>query len=236
MTLQVAMVGTDGVLLASDTLWSETRQEMISGKAQHSRHTYGRTKIFVDEKRNVAVSFARNMETSRRAAELIASDVREAQWESPETIIEEIAFRAIESLPQNRFDVNCLIVSPNMRVFQLEMEQRFTPEGQQDHPSCCEHTDKAVAGDTFSPALYLMEQYYEPRPIHTLAPLASQIIFAGAKLSPDRIGGLEIVLCDKSGVHRLPVDSIRELQSSAQKQDKRLREALTGRLRNRVLS
>jgi hypothetical protein len=216
MTLQVALVGTDGIVLASDTKWSETRQV---------RHTYNRTKIEINYERRIAVSYARNMDSSARAAKDIANKITDEQWDSPQLRIEEIAEEAMQSLPYNIRDLNCLIVSPRMKLFRLEMTQDLSKGAFEARPSCWESTDKAPAGDETNAALFWGERYYERRPIRTLVPLAAYLINAGNKLSPDRIEGLEIVLCEPAGIRRLSEDSIRALQSMANGLDEHLRSA-----------
>jgi hypothetical protein len=218
MTLQVGFVGIDGVVLASDTKWSERQREI--------RHTFGRRKITINEEQRVAVSAARNMDSSMKAAREIADGIKGNDWMSPELRIQDIALKAIESLPYNVRDVNCLIISPRLRLYRLEMVTDLNIS-EQAMPMCAEHSDKACAGDTLNNALFWGERYYQRQPICKLIPLAAYLINAGGKLSPDRIGGLEIVICDKKGVHRLPDDSINELQAMAEGLDSSLLTSLS---------
>lgn len=51
MTLQVALVGSDGVLLASDTKYGMTNKY---------RHTFVATKIRIDRERGIALAYAGN--------------------------------------------------------------------------------------------------------------------------------------------------------------------------------
>jgi len=218
MTLQVGLVGTDGVVLASDTKWSERSRREI-------RHTFDRSKITVNFEQRIAVSAARNMESSMRAARKIADEIKTEEWTSPELRIQEIAEQAMNSLAYNVRDVNCLIVSPQLRLYQLETtidlgvsEQRI--------PICAEHTDRACAGDDLNNALFFGERYYKRQSTSELVPLAAHLIITASKLSPDRIDGLEIVVCSKNGFSYLPEASIRELNSMSDRLDAYLRESL----------
>jgi len=74
MTMQVGMVGTDGVILASDTKWTDTRE---------LRHTFGSSKIKLTADRRVAITCARNMETSCRMAEWILAELSDEQRKNP---------------------------------------------------------------------------------------------------------------------------------------------------------
>jgi len=68
--------------------------------------------------------------------------------------------------------------------------------------------------------------YYERRPIRTLIPLAAHLVFSAAALNPVSIGGLEIVLCDDSGIHRLPAADIAELEQKSKQLHQKLRKSL----------
>jgi len=71
------------------------------------------------------------------------------------------------------------------------------------------------------------ERYYQRRPIRELLPLASFLIVAAAKLNTAMIGGLEIVLCDAFGLHRLPDASIRDLESRVNRLDETIQASLS---------
>jgi hypothetical protein len=56
MTMQVGMVGTDGLLIASDTQWTKNR-ELV-------RHSIDSTKFNINHDCGIAISRARSMETA----------------------------------------------------------------------------------------------------------------------------------------------------------------------------
>lgn len=214
MTMQIGMVGTDGIVLASDTKWTDT---------QKVRHTFNSTKIKVNHERGIAVSYARNMETSRRVADRIISDLRSADWEHPIQPIEEIGAKVLATAGERK-DAQCLILfaKPSPRLFLFQ----FGTLNGQPSSLCEEMSTTGIAGDNVNPAIFWSERYYQARPVHSLVPLAAQLIVAASKLNPGAIGGLEIVLCDASGFHRLSKDSIRELESKAEERDRNLGELL----------
>jgi hypothetical protein len=220
MTLQVAFKGSDGVVLASDTKWSETREV---------RHTYNRTKLTINYERHIVASAARNMDTATTTALGIVTKITDDQWAAPELHIQRIAEEAMQDLPIDQSyglrDLNCLVVSPTLRLFQVEVTTDLSVG---NVPTCWEQDDRAIAGDTKNASLFWAEPYFKRRqPMRTLIPLAAHLIVAGNKLSPDRIEGLEIVVCDRSGVRRLSDDSISDLLSVANETDEKLQALFT---------
>jgi hypothetical protein len=220
MTMQVGMVGTDGIILASDTKW------MYTGTV---RQTSSSSKIRINDKRTVAIACARNMENSVSIADNIIAELKDDKdWEYLILPIEAIA-RQVLSLPgdpaSERNDAQCLIVSrsPNLQLFFLQIA---VVNRQAGTPLCQKVKDKAVAGDNVNAAVFWSERFYKPTPIRTLAPLASHLIVAASKLNPAAIGGLEIVLCDNSGLHRLSDESVWKLDSKANELDKNLEASL----------
>jgi uncharacterized alpha-E superfamily protein len=213
MTLQVGLFGTDGIVLASDTSWASQNSKV--------RYTTSRSKIVVNHERRIAVSFARNMESSEKAANAISSQITDEQWESPKSRIEELVTKAIHSLPHNRADANCIVVSatPELRLFNVDMSVDLS-KGTEARPLCWEHSDKAFAGDEINPSVYWAERYYERIPVSQLLPIAVQIITNAGKLSPDRIRGLEVVVCQDAEFRRLSESDIEGLISWSNSLDK----------------
>src|SRR5262249_5822525 len=76
MTMQVGMVGTDGIVLASDTKWVEH----TLGAA---RNIYDKTKIKISDERGIAISYARNMETAGPVADSIIAELTDSEMLTP---------------------------------------------------------------------------------------------------------------------------------------------------------
>lgn len=213
MTMQVGIVGTDGVLIASDTKWMNT-PSMVRGSGDDVRHSFNSSKIIISESRGIAVSCARNMETARHVANKIISELKDEEW--PILPIEEIGTQVLSSAGE-RDDAQCLIIfaRPIPRLFLFQFAMVNGKWG----PLCQKMNTKAVAGDNVNPAIFWAERYYQRRPIRELAPLAAQVIIAAGKLNPGAISGLEITLSDAAGIHRLSDESIRGLESMANELD-----------------
>jgi hypothetical protein len=204
MTMQVGMVGTDGILLASDTRWMNTYLGL--------RQTGGSSKIRISHQRGIAISCARNMETGFAVADEIIAKLRDKDWKYPELAMEGMASRILGQSGE-RQDIQLLIVllTPIPRLFFL----RVGKVGVETKPLCMRESKKAVAGDNVNAAVFFTERYYAEKPIRELVPIAAQLIVAAAELNPGAIGGLEILLCDTSGFHQLSDVSIRELETQA---------------------
>src|SRR5882724_9552131 len=110
------MVGTDGVLIASDTRW--TNSPILMDKAKGGRHTFDSPKIITNHVRGIAISCARNMETARHVAEEIISGLKDEDRENPTQAIEAIGTKVLRSARKRR-DAHCLIAFtlPTPRLF-----------------------------------------------------------------------------------------------------------------------
>jgi hypothetical protein len=146
MTMQVGMLGTDGVLLASDTKY------MNQGSGV--RHSFNASKIMFNRERGIAISRAHHMETAKRVADAIVSDLKDSEREAPITPIERIASRVIDPAG-NRKQVECLIafVKPSPRLFYLQ-------SGLVDLDVHCEQVNGAInTGDKENPAIFWREHH-----------------------------------------------------------------------------
>jgi hypothetical protein len=203
--MQVGMVGTDGVLIASDKRWMER-----SGTVWN---TYNTSKFVLDHEKGLAISCANCMVTAEVIANriILSDDWVAGYWQ--------IARDAIASSGTGR-DAHCLIASakPSPRLFSLQIVN--TPRGLE--PVCKAIEDKRFAGDDKNPAIYWAERYYALRPIEELVPIAAYMILAASKLNPAGIDGLEIVLCNAFGVHLLPVEQIAALTAHSKDLESKL--------------
>jgi hypothetical protein len=92
----------------------------------------------------------------------------------------------------------------------------------------------AIAGDNVNPAIFWSERYcirLPLQPIQTLIPLAAHLITAASKLNSLAINGLEIVLCNESGCHRLSDEAIKELTAQASEWDDQIGALFTSHTR-----
>jgi hypothetical protein len=228
MTMQVGMVGTDGVLIASDT---QRMNEIawvprITKKQSEVRHTFGSKKIIVSYAKQMAISSAKIMNTAERIANAIFSQLGDDEMAYPVRPIERIGAFAIEHLTDERRTAQCLIAIAfplPARLYSFELEADLDLSGKAIcKPVCREIESSVAAGDQVNPAVFWKERYYERQPVEKLIPLAAHLVVSANKLNKASIEGLEIIFCDTAGVHRLSRKSILELETQANRWDEQI--------------
>jgi hypothetical protein len=226
MTMQVGMVGTDGVLIASDTQWTENQTSV--------RWSSNRTKFKIDHEYGIAVSLAASMETAGRMADEIISAYRQDENLVPtdQSFIAEIEAKVLSSVEPGREPAHCFFASvrPNPKLHLFKVVKLPVPSGENRWGIVCfEVPTRTFAGDTQNSAIFWGERYY-PRmpkiPIKNLIRLAAHLIVTARFLHSAGISGLEIVLCDVSGIHRVPDESLAELEMQSIERDRSVGESL----------
>ncbi|HVZ59202.1 MAG TPA: hypothetical protein VG892_00300 [Terriglobales bacterium] len=221
MTIQIGLLGNDGILLAGDTRC--TNNPPLYEVHRGLRVGYNATKIISSHEQKIAIACARNLETARHIAnEIISSSMTEEEWLSPILRIEEIGARVLAKA-DGRNDAHCLIAKMGAQP-RLFLFMYATVNGEPGKPLCEEITTNAVAGDNMNAAIFWVDRYYEKKPIRSLIPMAAQFVVMAGKLNSGVINGLEMVLCDANGVHRLSAESIATLERQADEWDKKISE------------
>lgn len=222
MTIQVGMVGTDGVLIAGDTQWT-AMPKLIDTYWAAGRHGYNASKIKVNHTRGIAISCAMDMGTACAIADKIMVELKDENFAFPEAIVQEIAMSVYLRTSEKR-QAHCLIALPRPQP-QLFLFQ-FVTDGEQWSPQCERMHSKAFCGDTVNAAIFWGEHYYKKLPVEQMSPLAAHLVVCAGKRNTAMISGLEIVFCTTSGCRRLSDDSIRDLQTKAEEWDKSFGEVL----------
>jgi hypothetical protein len=220
MTVQVAMVGTDGIVLAGDTRHSI--KPRFEGAA--ARYGYGSTKIRIDDEGKIAVCCAMDMVAAKRFADRILSElINEGPTTNRERRIKEIGIEVADGLCGGR-DIECLIAFADS----LTTFYRFRFMGADREASVDQIFDAAPAGDTVNSAIFWRMRYYTRLPISQLIVLASHLVVSAGELNTAMIDGLEIVLCDSNGFRRLSQDENREWADRAIERGKRIGDLVLG--------
>lgn len=222
MTIQAGMVGTDGILIASDTLW--TLDPLRTNRTTGARVRFNASKIVVNHSTGVAASFARNMTTSRELAQRIIVSLTSDKISQPIEHIEKIGDQVL-SVVGKRTDAHCLIAClyPKPRLFLFN----YAEVNGQWGPYCLEMESSAIAGDNINNAIFWAERYYRKAPVTELAALAAHLVVSAHHLASGTIGGLEIVLCTADGIRRLSPESIEMLRAQANKWDAEIGEMIS---------
>jgi hypothetical protein len=218
MTMQIGMVGSDGIVLASDTRWTKepakSKAEVTLGRAV--RYGANGTKIKVTEGKEIAVSYA----ADRQSAGFVAEEIIAKLTGGTDPII---AVQEVFDARRRWHHVQGFIVltQPAMQLFRFEIAQN----NRRWYPSCEPVTlGYDVAGDVTNAAIYWAECYPEILTIDQLIPLAAHLIVCSHRLNTAGISGLEIVRCDASGIRQLSPESTRELMRKANEWDGTIRD------------
>lgn len=226
MTMQVGMVGTDGILIASDTKWYGT-PTLPPDKLWHGgRASFHSPKIKISYTRGMAISQAMNMETAEHVAEELIRTLSDDDFVNPINHIRTIGKRVLDQANAFRQEAHCLIMLtrpvPQLLIFAFAVEEGMRT------PVCRKMDSIAFAGDNVNPAIFLAERYYKKAPIKSLIPLAAHLILAASALNNGAIGGLEIVFCDESGLHRISNESVQALESWSMATDRKIESLFLG--------
>jgi len=222
MTMQIALVGASGIVLASDTRWANNETTV--------RHTGGASKINSDK--SVAIACARRMAIATRIADDLFDEFADKDWALVQLRSVEIAARVLDAAPRrsanDTLDFQCLIVTTNPSLAAYHLCGGGVM-ALQTHPTCQQIGNCQIAGDHINPAVCWSERYYWRsrlpdglREVRQLVPLAAHLILSAAQLNRDSIDGLEIVIGDKGGVRRLPDGSIEKLRSDSESWDRQI--------------
>jgi hypothetical protein len=217
MTMQVAMIGTDGIVLASDTQCTVSPSGMHD-IAEGGTHTRGESKIRINENKRLAVSCASDMVNSAQIADAIISDFPILKDALPQT--REARMWEIGNTLAAEHHIQCIIVfaDPIPDMYFLEFARN------QGIRSCRQMINKVAAGNTVNAAVYWQEAYYSQRPISHLVRLAAHQVVAASKLGFPGIGGLEIMVCDASGIDIWDEERNRKLELETEVRHERIGE------------
>jgi len=205
MTLQVGMVGSDGIVLASDTRWFVNC--LTSGGAWQVSDA---SKIKIAPSGRLAVAYCREMWAARGMADALLAELNPDE-ENLESRIEAICSRVLSS--RSWTEAECIVIVagtvPRLYFFQS------TRNGER---WCNRQFTHIHAGDGVNPATFLTVAYYDASlPISQLSYLAAQVVVSAGKLLPQTIHGLEIVHCTTDGIVKLPESQNRVFEMRALK-------------------
>jgi hypothetical protein len=204
MTLQIGMLGLDGVIIAGDTRVSvptlaSTDAPWISFDGQ---------KIHISKSGRIAVSCAHDLQSGSRVAEAIFAQMTHGDHPGCEREIEELGAAAAQGR-----DIQCMVAFadplPSIYIY------THAKVGDSQLNDCQRIISCAPAGDCRNPAAFWGMTYYKQLPIDKLKRLAACMVVAGGKLNSAMIGGFEMVLCTKGGCVRVDEASTKELERQA---------------------
>jgi hypothetical protein len=204
MSLQIGMLGLDGVIIAGDTRVSVP----TLASADAPWMSFDGQKIHISKSRRIAVSCAHDLQSGSRVAEAIFAQMTHGDHPGCEREIEELGAAAAQGR-----DIQCMVAFadplPSIYIY------THAKVGDSQLNDCQRIISCAPSGDCRNPAAFWGMTYYKQLPIEKLKRLAACMVVAGGKLNSAIIGGFEMVLCTKGGCVRVDEASTKELERQA---------------------
>jgi hypothetical protein len=217
MTLQVALVGTDGIVVASD--------KKVNLLNQNFNTTAIRSKILINSDRKIAACWSGEQSPSYSLAEHIVLKMNDADLQFPYHPLrmasnEILSRRGIHGEEYGSAEVVVITIQNEPKAYEITAAR--------DRCDCFEAPDKIVKGHIANPALFFTERFYERLPISALLPLAAHAIVTAGKINPRGIEGLEIIRCTNDGFNPLSNSEITDLIEWSDKFDQKIRRLVQG--------
>jgi len=226
VTFQIGMVGSDGVLLASDTLCTHLH---IADGAIRTGTTSNSPKIQIENAKGIAYCWSGD-EFGRIAVATISDLFREGSRTDIRSFLRECGVQAVNragdqrsvnpTTPLSSCEVLVAIRSENNYMSLWSLRMLNTVE-HQFFPAVERVTTKAVTGDAVNSAVFFSENYFSrfcTLPIAELVPLAAHTVLMAGRLSSG-VGGLQIVLCRGDGFTELGSNEISAIEEQAANRD-----------------
>jgi hypothetical protein len=213
MTFQVALVGSDGVLLASDRRY--TRQDTC-------RSSFQSDKIFVSPKGDISCCSAGDEiaeEVGVEFLKMLSADGTDVEFRGR---LESMARSTIAARRSYARGMLLLVRNgpsgPGLWSVTVSIDETM-PGREIARPI----SDKFCQGDKANSASFFGEAYFPKKhatvPIANMRTLAAHAVLMAGKTNPCYIEGLEIVECRKDGFTKLPPKEIADLAERSAKID-----------------
>ncbi len=213
VTMQIGMIGKDGIVLASDKKWSTTWLKGDRPKIQELRDEHSDSKILLSPTGNLAVCCADDMIAATHVAQKVISG-----W-NPETDDPQCSAlkTLVEPLCSHR-SFQCLVASTRPAPSLLCISHDWRIE---DRPLLTRALDRICAGDRANAAKFWHLRYYDHNlPTQKLFSLAAQLITDAAVLNSGIIGGFDLAVSEGGVFRRIPKQECDSLAEIAQQRSK----------------
>lgn len=210
MTMQVAMIAADGIVVASDMKWV-TPGDDRRGPFRHSEY---KSKIKVD--REIAICCAgEDMGSSTQVADEILLHWREGEGDEVQRIR-----RIVTPLFKKR-SIECLvaIAAPNKKLIYILGAKVAVGAGAKTEwrLTIAPVHRFQTAGDQANAAKFWLRYYDASLSVQELKRLAAHLVVEAVNFNNAMIGGLEVVESDSSGFTCLSDDKCQQLEAEAKK-------------------
>lgn len=219
MTFQVALVGTDGIVLAGDRL-ADTPVPGLQTQFDSG--------ILIDDRKHLTVACG-GEELSQAVGERILSGPEILEHEYPYAPMERLA-RSVQEEVRARRGRFAEPRGQLIAVTQRRLDRVFymTLGEQQCYLSV--RDDHAVIGREQTAAKLVVEHFYRKAPVSELVFLAAHAVLCASRRNSQPIDALEVVTCRHNGVERLPQEKLSQLVAYSEALAERIRQELTGNL------
>jgi len=202
MTLQVAIVATDGIVVGSDRLIRNT-EPYLNCKTL----TYQGSKIFRDDSRRVMACWSGENPSKEFAKAVISLPDEQLQNLAA---LHELADR-IFAQESEKFGVG--FGHSEVLLVMARALDRINPVRVQGTSVCFPIYNKVIAGNTALPSVYFVERFFrEGLTMEQLTPLIAHMISDAGRAKDSGVEGLEIVYCSEAGLRPLDRKQISELE------------------------
>jgi hypothetical protein len=213
VTFQIGMVGSDGVLLASDRL--------VTRFIPH-RATSEIVKIVVREDLGLAYCCSGDDSFANRVRIILDAHLGKKAIPIESHLSEgiEVARRG-GNLGQGSVLI-AYLTPRKVYLYQLEMTQK-PPD------FACAVLDRWSIGDQTNAAVFFSEQYLPkspPPPVASLVSLAAHTVLMAHARNPTGVGGLDITVCTMDGFYSLPEKELSALRQKSSALDSDIRSRL----------
>ena len=235
MTFQIGMVGSDGILLASDTLCTNIHASNAVA-LDGTRTSFDAPKIQIEKAKGIAYCWSGD-ELGRILVNQISDLVNGLRTDmrvflsmcSQEAIHRAAVIRAANpAVPIGSCEVLLAIQTGSTSVSLwktriVQSQNQFIP------PTIEPIITKAITGDAVNAAAFFAEKYF-PRfrklPVQDLIRLAAHVVLMAGKLNSAGVGGLQIVVCRGSGFTELTTEEISSLVEQSSRLDSEIAERI----------
>lgn len=221
MTMQVAMIGSNGIVLASDMKWVTRLDADWRGP---KRHHHFESKIRIDK--DIAICCAGDMIDSPQLADEILSHLREGKGDEMQRIREIVTPTRVDER-----EIECIVAfaPPNKKLIHIHnVLVRSETETEPEWGLSVRHVRGGVqtAGDQANDAKFWL-RYYDPSlSVQELKGLAVHLVVEAQNFNNAMIGGLEVVLSGPSGFYPLSEAECQNLEADAKSRARHIGELI----------
>jgi hypothetical protein len=206
MTLQIAAVGTNGIIIGSDRLIRNTEPE-VDAKTL----TYHGSKIFRDKARGIVACWSGDNPSMKFAKNVVGLPNEDIQNPSSlEKLANEIFSEESEKLGFAYRDGEVILAMSRAldKIYHIRVQRESIWQS---------ISTRVIAGNTSVVSVYFAERFYRKGlTMEQLTPLIAHTILDAGRTKDSGVEGLEIVYCSEAGLMDVEPDQIFQLEKMSE--------------------